>query len=989
MKNAFKLFRMDLKKVAKTPAVWIILAGLAILPSFYAWFNLWAMWDPYGNTGHIKVAVVNEDKGDTIRGKKINVGNTMVKSLKKNKSFDWQFVSREKADHEIKMGKYFAGIYIPSKFTHEITGTLRKQPQKADVEFKVNQKINAVASKLTDTGSSVVVEKANEQFNKTVTRALLEEANKAGLTIEENVPTINKIKNAVYSADKALPKINDFASKIIYLNNHQADLDKYANDFRDLGKYKDDILDAQKKLNEVNGAIPQLNEKAKLILALNSYMPKIEKALNFAANDVPAQFPKINLGLDIASQGIDQANGQLNDAKGFVTQVRGRVGDYQEALRRAQDINRRNQQQLPQNNAANNATLNGAPATNNEAATTPNTNNASSNNATPNTSPNGNNAPVATAPQSTSLKKDGQSVADIKTTQVSTASENSPNINDKDIKSMDAALTESLLSLSNNLDTQAKAAQKDTQSLRNIAYGILASNNPAEFKETLDNVKSRLEYTTQYNQQFIDILKELEKNENVDLSKEIEKVNKTNNQVNAELRLVNQLSNALKNGSSGTAEATKVLDNLSKLDSSLSSLRDYIKKDLNNSLVSLSKRIMDELNKGQTALSNVQAKLNTIDQVITSGQSILKSGKKRVDQLQSVLPSIEQQYTNAIKAAQANFPTVKSDVAKAANFVRNDLPQLEQRLTNATASVNKNLPTLLNGYDQAVGLLNKNQPQAKKALSDLADFSQNKLPDVEKDLKKANKIFKKLDKEDAVDKLIDTLKNDLKKQAGIIANPINKKTVDVFPVKDYGSGMTPFYTALSVWVGALLMVSLLTVDNKHKSLEPVLTTRQIFLGKAGFFIMLGMIQALIVSVGDLFILKAGVESPVLFVLITIFCSIIFNSIVYTCVSLLGNPGKAIAIVLLVLQIAGGGGTFPIQTTPQFFQNISPYLPFTYAIDSLRETVGGIVPEILITKLIILTLFGIGFFVVGLILKPVTDPMMKRVSEKVDQSNVTE
>lgn len=990
MKNAFKLFKMDLKKVAKTPAVWIILAGLAILPSFYAWFNLWAMWDPYGNTGHIKVAVVNEDKGDTIRGKKVNVGNTMVNTLKKNKSFDWQFVSREKADHEIKMGKYFAGIYIPSKFTHEITGTLRKQPQKADVEFKVNQKINAVASKLTDTGSSVVVEKANEQFNKTVTRALLEEANKAGLTIEENVPTINKIKNAVYSADKALPKINDFANKIVYLNNHQADLDKYANDFRKLGNYKGDILDAQKKLNEVNGAIPQLNEKAKLILALNNYMPKIEKALNFAADDVPAQFPKINQGLNIASQGIDQANGQLNDAKGFVTQVRSRVGDYQDAIRCAQDLNRRNQQQIPQNSAANNETSNSAPAAGNGVASTPPSGDtAPNNNVTQNTAPNSNNAPVSTTPQSTSGKKDGQSFADITTTQVSTANENTQNITDKDVKSMEAALTGSLLSLSNNLDTQAKAAQKDSQALRNISYGILASDKPSDFRESLDNVKSGLEYTTQYNQQFIDTLKEIEKNENVDLSKEIDKVKAANNRINESLRLVNQLSNALKNGSSGTAEATKLLDQLSKLDSSLSSFRDYVKKDLNSSLVSISQRIMDELNKGQTALSNVQSKLNTIDQVINSGQAILKNGKTRIDRLQTVLPSIEQQYISAVKNAQANFPKVKSDVAKAANFVRNDLPQLEQRLTNATASVNKNLPTLLNGYDQAVGLLNKNQPQAKKALSDLADFSQNKLPDVEKDLKKANKIFKKLDKDDAVDKLIDTLKNDLKKQAGIIANPINKKTVDVFPVKDYGSGMTPFYTALSVWVGALLMVSLLTVDNKHKSLESVLTTRQVFLGKAGFFIMLGMLQALIVSVGDLLILKAGVESPVLFVLITIFCSIIFNSIVYTCVSLLGNPGKAIAIVLLVLQIAGGGGTFPIQTTPQFFQNISPYLPFTYAIDSLRETVGGIVPEILITKLIILTLFGIGFFVVGLILKPVTDPLMKRVSEKVDQSNVTE
>ena len=205
MKNALKLFKTDLKKIAKTPAVWIILAGLAILPSFYAWFNLWAMWDPYGNTGHIKVAIVNEDKGDKVRGKEINVGNKMVQTLKKNDSFDWQFVSREKADHEIKMGKYYAGIYIPSKFTHQITGTLRKHPEKADVDFKVNQKINAVAAKLTDTGSSLVVEKANEQFNQTVTKALLSEANKVGLKIEDEVPTINKIKNAVYAANNSLP----------------------------------------------------------------------------------------------------------------------------------------------------------------------------------------------------------------------------------------------------------------------------------------------------------------------------------------------------------------------------------------------------------------------------------------------------------------------------------------------------------------------------------------------------------------------------------------------------------------------------------------------------------------------------------------------------------------------------------------------------------------------------------------------------------------
>lgn len=93
--------------------------------------------DPYSHTGHIKVAVVNEDKGDKVRGKKINVGNTLEDNLKKNDKFDWQFVSREKADHEIKMGKYYAGIYIPKEFSHQITGTLRKKPQKPISNIKL------------------------------------------------------------------------------------------------------------------------------------------------------------------------------------------------------------------------------------------------------------------------------------------------------------------------------------------------------------------------------------------------------------------------------------------------------------------------------------------------------------------------------------------------------------------------------------------------------------------------------------------------------------------------------------------------------------------------------------------------------------------------------------------------------------------------------------------------------------------------------------
>ena len=93
--------------------------------------------------------------------------------------------------------------------------------------------------------------------------------------------------------------------------------------------------------------------------------------------------------------------------------------------------------------------------------------------------------------------------------------------------------------------------------------------------------------------------------------------------------------------------------------------------------------------------------------------------------------------------------------------------------------------------------------------------------------------------------------------------------MDVFPVRDYGSGMTPFYTALSIWVGALLLVSLLTVHNKHEELADQLTKRQEYLGKGMFFITMGILQTLIVTTGDLFLLRAQVESPLLFVLVAL------------------------------------------------------------------------------------------------------------------------
>ncbi|MEB7754503.1 YhgE/Pip domain-containing protein [Staphylococcus pseudoxylosus] len=949
MKNAIKLFIMDLKKIAKTPAVLVILGGLALLPSFYAWFNLEATWDPYGNTKNIKVAVVNEDKGDTVKEKDVNVGNKITNKLKKDNNFDWQFVSRKKADHDLKMGNYYAAIYIPEKFTHQITGTLRKDPHKADVEYKVNQKLNAIAPKMTSAGTSAIVQKANDQFNETVTKALLNEANRFGVKLEEQIPTINKIEDAVSKANNSIPKINDLADKIIYLDENQDEIDNYADKFRALDTHKREVIDAADKLNQVNAAIPALNERAKLVLALNNYMPNIANALNIASNDVPESFPKINRGVDVASEGIDAGLQGLNEAKGYLPSVKQRVEGYQGVVDNAQEANQNANKRLQEN--------------------------------------------VETKQQSS---KGSDNYSNIKTSQISNDnnanaenSQNGTTLSNKDINAMESSLSRSLLSLSNYADKQAESSQEDINTLKNVIYGTISTDKPKDFKETLDNIKSRLEVTSKSNQQFIDVLSELEDKENVDLSNEIKELESANNRINNLIKTQNQLSEALSNGSSGKEEAVELLKEIPRVNSSLDDLRNYIKSELNQKLLDVSNDVMSLLNEGDLKLSTVQSKLNTIDQVINSGESILTTGKNRIERIQSALPVIEQRYMDAMAIAQNYYPQFKQSVSDAASFIENDLPGLEQQLSDTTATVNNTIPTLFNRYDNLVDILDANQPRAKESLHNLADFARNQLPDVEKDLAKANKLFGEIEDDDAVDKMVDLLKNDLKKQANVIANPINIDQKDIFPVKDYGSASTPFYTALAIWVGALLLVSLLTTDNKHKSLEPHLTTREIYLGKSGLFYMLGVIQALIVSIGDIVILQAQVESIVWFITISVFSSLVFISIVYTLVSLLGNPGKAIAIIFLVLQIAGGGGTFPIEVTPEFFQSIHPYLPFSYSIDALREAVGGPVPEILTKKLSILSLYGIGFLLIGVIFKPFTDPIMRKATEKAEESNVIE
>ncbi len=168
MKNIFKIFNRDLKSIFTNSMAIILAVGLAVIPSLYAWFNIFANWDPYGSTGNMQVAVVIEDEGYKFRDIEINVGQEIKTNLEANDLIDWQFVSKQEATKGIEAGKYYAGIEIPSGFSKSLTSIVSNDFKQPSITYYANEKKNAIATKITDKVVQTVQQEVNESFVTTV-----------------------------------------------------------------------------------------------------------------------------------------------------------------------------------------------------------------------------------------------------------------------------------------------------------------------------------------------------------------------------------------------------------------------------------------------------------------------------------------------------------------------------------------------------------------------------------------------------------------------------------------------------------------------------------------------------------------------------------------------------------------------------------------------------------------------------------------------------
>ena len=236
-------------------------------------------------------------------------------------------------------------------------------------------------------------------------------------------------------------------------------------------------------------------------------------------------------------------------------------------------------------------------------------------------------------------------------------------------------------------------------------------------------------------------------------------------------------------------------------------------------------------------------------------------------------------------------------------------------------------------------------------------------------------------------KLIDLLQDDVGGLVEYLASPANLEVVRVYALENFGSGMAPFYTTLALYASALLSVSLMHTHIKCRSDIPNLSTTEAFFGRYFVFFVIGQFTALITVLGNLYYIGIQCYAPFQFWLAAAVASLLFTLINYGFVFAFGNIGEALAIIVLVIQVAGSGGTYPLEMLPKFFQDIYKFMPFNYAMTAMRETIAGSYSNVYLKCILVLLLMAAILIPLSLVCGIIFRPMLKHFNESKSKTKL--
>ena len=405
-----------------------------------------------------------------------------------------------------------------------------------------------------------------------------------------------------------------------------------------------------------------------------------------------------------------------------------------------------------------------------------------------------------------------------------------------------------------------------------------------------------------------------------------------------------------------------------------------------------------------TALEKVQRALDQFQQAIADGGS-LDDARKAIEAAADTMGQMGDKLTEW--ADRLEQESAGNAAAKLARSIADKCYQLQDRLTALTDS--NDLETVINDCKDiaaAVGdLTGKLLPTADelrkelenvmgqisnamenvKGLGDDVRAVQNALantalaldetmallrPAAERLSQSVSETLDKLQNltaDEYMDILLDILNGDPETYGQYFSQMVQTTVTPIYPIENYGSAMAPFYTVLAIWVGGVILVAII---KPHARLDGLIAPkpRELYFGRYIIFFLLSQIQAAVIITGDLLLLKIQCLHPGLLYLTGSLTALTFSLLIYSLALSFGDVGKAIVVVVMVLQIAGSSGTFPIELLPEVYQKIYRFFPFPYAIDAMRECICGLYGDYFITQLFFLLLLCAAALLIGLLVR---------------------
>lgn len=903
LKHTWSLFKLDWRRIFKNPIAIFLMAALVIIPSLYAWFNIKALWDPYSNTGELPIAVYSADTGAKFQDKDVEIGNEVVKNLHKNKQLGWRFVdSKEQVVEGVKSGKYYAGIYLPKEFSKDLLSFTSGDIKKPKIEYYLNQKINAIAPKITDKGAGSIQQEISQEFIKTASSTLLKVFNEIGYNIDENLVSINKVKNLILTTNDNLGEIDKYTQEVVEVQGKLPELKEKLAKANELQAYLPQVDEMGQKLITLNQKMPEIKQQASVILTLQQKIPEIQQAGNQLAQ-VDGDFAEIQKTMN---DGINEAKQGLN----IIHQVQTILPDIQKLGNQADDF------------AA--TTKDGAEK-----------------------------LKSAVPSISSSVQVTLQSIGQVATTTQSITSDLSALLDKEELTTDEKAHIAAIISdFQSNLAGQQEAIDKLNQFLTDLKK-TADDNGNTEASQSLTTIISQLENV---------------KNSLGDLSNRF-----------------GHLNDLVQNGS--TDEAKEYLKEINTAAGNIANFVNGINAEQISQTVST---ILDKLINTITTAQGVLNQAQQIDfaSLLNSTEGTVSNAITFLEKYQKQMPAIGQEVHDANVLLNGHMNDIVNGINTGADLYNNELPVVEQKLGMAADFMQNDWPGVKKDLTGGLKVANDKMPEVEQALNLATDLIQNDWPTLRSGIQKAANAIQQGDKTIDFGQVLKLLKLDAQKESDFFTTPVDLQTNTMYPIANNGSASTPFYTALCLWVGAVLFSSVTTteffLDKKDRGKY---TKREQFGARMLTYLVVSVGQALIVTLGNMFLLGVYVKNPVYSVLFAVLVALAFMMIVYTLVALFGTVGKGIAIIILVLSISGGGGNYPIQVSGKFFQAVNPWLPFTHAVNLLRESAGGIYWPNATGDIIIMIVLFIVFGILGTWAYPVLQPRLTKLTKVAHESKI--